>query len=77
MCVGAAVPDRIQQGGVELSGQGRPAEERFRRLASLQTRVEAVSQGTTEQTEPEGGGNTLNTCVFFLFLIISYNQAQW
>lgn len=56
MCVRAAVPGCIQQGGVELSGQGSPAEERFRSLASLQTRVEAVSQGPTEQTEPEGGG---------------------
>lgn len=56
MCVRAAVPGCLQQGGVELSGQGRPAEERFRSLASLQTCVETVSQGPAEQTEPEGGG---------------------
>lgn len=73
--VRAAVPGCIQQGGVELSGQGCPAEERFRSLASLQTLVEAVSQGTTEQTEPEGGRNTLNKCVFFL--IFSYDRVQW
>lgn len=69
MCVRAAVPGCIQQGGVELSGQGCPAKERFRSLASLQTCVEAMSQGTTEQTEPEGGGNTLNKCVFFYYFL--------